>query len=161
MMNNPKKCSSCGCVRTKENSTRGGMPCARCNDCEIQRRAGKTARTLLKELSREQKKRKSTPQQIRRKEEEKVYQKTRNDILYTQIYKYGFMFCEICGLSTPNKEEMHTHHIWHRSQSSNAENLHSEINLIILCPTCHSALHRDKHMNDQLIKERGLEKIFK
>ncbi len=70
----------------------------------------------------------------------------------------GYLYCQLTGRSDCLKYE--THHIIFRSEKPNHPFLHKKINLIIIGIGTHNEFHKNKWMRNDLVKERGLDKIF-
>ena len=75
--------------------------------------------------------------------------------------KNGYLFCELCEVNINGTPRFETHHIIYASEEPKHKELHNEKNLILLCCKCHHSLHAQKNRRNNLVKERGLEKIFK
>ena len=82
------------------------------------------------------------------------------------IDKYGFPFCENCGV---NKTFIWSvHHIFSAGQHPGHKELHSPRNMILLCNECHDGIHLKiadrvdefREIKEKLIKDRGLNKLF-
>jgi hypothetical protein len=84
--------------------------------------------------------------------------KTSREMKSAMKEHYGYLFCEHCNTSTSPRWE--THHIIYRSEKPRHPNLHDKDNLIIVCIMCHNDFHKHKGMRDNLVKSRGLDKIF-
>lgn len=85
------------------------------------------------------------------------YQKVRDELKKEMVDREGFLYCERCKASNVRFE---THHIIFRSEKPNHEHLHSKENLIHLCVLCHNHYHKKKGNRNQLVLDRGLEKLF-
>jgi len=77
----------------------------------------------------------------------------------------GHLYCEYCGASIGVTFE--THHLVYRSEKPNHPNLHNMVNLYHICTTrsdgsepCHKLFHRVKGTRNDIVKERGLDKLF-
>jgi len=75
------------------------------------------------------------------------------------IEENGLIFCEICG--TNQSIQFNTHHIVFASQAPKHKELHNHKNLILVCSECHHQLHSKVWLRNELVKERGLEELFK
>jgi len=73
------------------------------------------------------------------------------------VSECGNFNCEHCGSL---EKRIECHHIVHRAESVESEELHADSNLIGLCPRCHKAFHHGKISRDELIEQRGLEVLF-
>jgi len=77
------------------------------------------------------------------------------------IEKYGFYFCEQCGVN--NSFRFEVHHIVFRSEKPNNDFIHDHRNLIHICLDCHIKFHNGqfgKNMRKPLIEKRGLTELF-
>jgi predicted HNH restriction endonuclease len=76
--------------------------------------------------------------------------------------KYGYLFCESCGVNKNGTMGFSTHHIMKASRYPKHKNLHNFKNLICLCIQCHNDFHASKRKEEEkaLRKERGLEALF-
>ena len=88
----------------------------------------------------------------------RLFAKNAKEIKQSMIEDQGFISCEICDRSDSVKYE--SHHIIFRSEKRNHENLHDKENIILLCIKCHNNLHKKKSLRNDLVKSRGLDKIF-
>lgn len=90
--------------------------------------------------------------------------KNRKELVDEMLDKYGYLFCQKrdCGTSKAYKFEVH--HIVFRSEAPKHPQLHSKVNLIIVCSGCHNqkpnSFHNKKDERNYLVEERGLDKIF-
>ena len=70
----------------------------------------------------------------------------------------GYIYCEICGRS--QSFAFSVHHICYKSAFPKHPEIDNVLNLIMVCSDCHKALHSQKELNDNLIKERKLYDLF-
>lgn len=77
------------------------------------------------------------------------------------IKKYGYVFCEICVISSAFFYEVH--HIYFASQYPKHKQLHNFANLIMLCKQCHGDMHASKLKEKflEIEKKRDLKNLFK
>jgi len=74
------------------------------------------------------------------------------------VDEVGYLKCELCGISSAIRYE--THHIVYASEAPKHKELHNHKNLILVCIKCHNWLHQKKTRRNNLVVERGLEKLF-
>lgn len=77
------------------------------------------------------------------------------------IDKHGYVFCEICGVNSAFKFEVH--HIYFASLYPRHANLHDFRNLVMVCIQCHNNFHAGKKYQEhfqRLEKDRGLKELF-
>jgi predicted HNH restriction endonuclease len=86
--------------------------------------------------------------------------KNRKSMVEDMTDKYGYIFCQRCKMSKTNYK-FEVHHIMFRSRFPKHPLLHSKINLIVVCSSCHSTLHNRNGENNKLIEERNLKELFK
>lgn len=84
--------------------------------------------------------------------------KNRKELINGMIEDKGYVHCQHCN--TSNAFNFQVHHIVWRSEKPGNRFLHSKVNLIILCVTCHDKFHKDKSLRNKLAEERELDKIF-
>lgn len=73
-----------------------------------------------------------------------------------QIENYNSTYCELCK----KFGQVEAHHIIYRSEKPGFPELHSRMNLILLCHYHHEWIHESKQNRKQLVIDRGLDKIF-
>lgn len=91
----------------------------------------------------------------------RILTKNRKELVEEMTDKFGYIFCESCQSSNGFKFECH--HIVYRSEAPGHPNLHDKINLLIVCTECHTGkdgFHSRKCKRDDIVKKRGLDKIF-
>ncbi len=88
-----------------------------------------------------------------------IFEKHKRELKQKMFDDYGFYFCTHCN-RTVSKYRMETHHLFWRSEYPNHKNLHDKKNLKLLCKKCHDDFHNVKSMRDNIVKERGLKKLF-
>ena len=89
---------------------------------------------------------------------ERDFLRNAKEIKQGLINDYGYIHCENCKSSDSLRFE--THHIIFRSEKPLHEHLHKKDNLIVLCIKCHNAYHKSKGKRNELVVERGLNKLF-
>jgi len=80
------------------------------------------------------------------------------------IAKYGYQFCEVCGVNKNGTMRFEVHHIYYASLYPKHKHLHDNRNLIHICIECHHKFHSGKMRSDIFLKleeERGLKELFK
>jgi len=65
--------------------------------------------------------------------------------------------CEFCHFT---KQDLEEHHIVYRSEQPHHKELNNPLNLITICRRCHEKLHGKKYLRNELIEQRGLNKLF-
>lgn len=92
------------------------------------------------------------------------YTKNRNELIEEQLDEFGYHFCQKKGCGTSSAYKFEVHHIVFRSEKPNHPEIHSKVNLIIVCNKCHNispnSFHNKKDERNYLVEERGLDKIF-
>lgn len=95
---------------------------------------------------------------------ESQYKKNRDELIQEQLDDFGYHFCQKKGCGTSRAFKFEVHHIVFRSEAPDHPELHSKINLIIVCSGCHNvkpnSFHNKKDERNYLVIERGLDKIF-
>ena len=86
------------------------------------------------------------------------WKKLRQQIVKEMEEQFGYVYCQRCWTSNSLKWELH--HIIFRSEARNHEKLHIRENAIFCCIKCHNNYHSQKNIRNQLVKDRGLDKIF-
>lgn len=79
------------------------------------------------------------------------------------LAKYGYLYCEQCGVNTNGTQRFEVHHIYFASMYPRHKELHNDRNLILICIECHQKFHAGKTYEKEfkrLEKERGLKKLF-
>lgn len=79
------------------------------------------------------------------------------------LAKYGYLYCEQCGLNENAVQRFEVHHIYFASLYPRHKELHNDRNLILICIDCHRNFHAGKTYEKQfkqLEKERGLKQLF-
>lgn len=160
------------CKKCKQNLSMDLFPPSRINKdgknktcfCCLRKRkneltAASVAKSMLKELKTEQKKRPKTPQQLRRIEEEKIYKKNRKELLDEMFEKHGRYFCQHSGEQC-ERSDLEAHHIVFRSEARNHPELHNKRNLILVVEKSHRWYEKNKSNRKKLVEERGLEELF-
>lgn len=88
-----------------------------------------------------------------------LYQRAR-EILIAKVEEEngGYLSCQHCKKSAARTFEVH--HIVYRSERPGSPHMHHQRNLILVCDSCHEAFHNHKNLRNQLVIERGLDKLF-
>lgn len=86
------------------------------------------------------------------------FRRNGGEILNKMIEEKGFVYCQRC--TTANTPRFEKHHIIYRSEKPKHPELHSKINIIVLCIKCHNELHKTKRLRSYLVEERKLHLIF-
>jgi predicted nucleic acid-binding Zn ribbon protein len=89
---------------------------------------------------------------------ERVYLKNVKEKKQALIDNDGFIYCEYC--KTNNSLKFEGHHIIYRSEKPLHPHLHDKENIIILCIKCHNEFHKHKVIRNDIVKQRGLNKLF-
>lgn len=89
----------------------------------------------------------------------RLFQKNAKYIKKKMIDTVGFVSCQQCGISNP-LYGFEAHHIIYRSEKPLHPNLHDKENIYILCKPCHNLYHKNKSIRNELVLNRGLDKIF-
>jgi hypothetical protein len=89
---------------------------------------------------------------------QRLFNKNNKEIRQKQIDEAGHIYCEHC--KTSNSLRFEGHHLIYRSEKPLHPNLHDKENIYILCIACHNLFHKDKGLRNELVKLRGLDKIF-
>jgi|688.fasta_scaffold135832_3 hypothetical protein len=87
----------------------------------------------------------------------RLFRKNREEYEQEMIDRVGYLYCERCGKSNVRLE---THHVIWRSEKPGHPNLHDKINMTKACVPCHNHYHNHKGSRNEMVKERGLDKIF-
>lgn len=87
----------------------------------------------------------------------KLFQRNREQYLNEIIDNHGYLFCERCFKSNAR---FHVHHIIYRSEKPKHDHIHDKINFINVCVPCHNWFHNKKSNRNDLVRHRGLDKIF-
>lgn len=79
------------------------------------------------------------------------------------IDRFGYLFCEVCGVNSNGAFRHEVHHIYFASRVPNHPELHNKRNLILVCDECHRKFHGVGYEKvfKRLEKERKLDILFK
>lgn len=86
------------------------------------------------------------------------FRRNNKSIREKMIDDYGYIKCQHC--ETSNSIRFDGHHIIFRSEKPMHEYLHKKENIIILCVKCHFNFHKNKGMRNDIVTDRGLDKLF-
>lgn len=78
------------------------------------------------------------------------------------LERYGYGFCEVCGVNQNGTFSLSTHHIYFASLYPKHPELHNKRNLILVCSECHEDFHgnRNQTVFKGLERERQLKQLF-
>lgn len=89
---------------------------------------------------------------------QRLFNKNNKEIRQKQIDEVGHIFCEHC--KTSNSPRFEGHHLIFRSEKPLHQNLHDKENIYLLCIACHNLFHKDKGLRNEIVIQRGLDKVF-
>ena len=88
---------------------------------------------------------------------QRLFTKNCKEIEAAMVDECGYKYCQYCYRSNGHFER---HHIIYRSEKPAHPKLNDKENALILCAICHINFHYKKAMRNDIVKERGLDKIF-
>lgn len=94
----------------------------------------------------------------KKREFSRVFQNNVNALKAEMIKDVGYVYCQYCLTSQSLRFE--GHHIIYRSEKPGHKHLHSKENTILLCIKCHNIFHKCKGNRNDIVEERGLDKLF-
>lgn len=88
--------------------------------------------------------------------EDLVFMQNKNELKEAQIMSNGCTFCEVCFMNL----QVDAHHIVFRSEKPHHPEIHSKVNLILVCRKHHVWFHKSKGNRNKIVEDRKLNEIF-